>query len=359
MSKPNCKICSSPLKHIFNSKILYKHDVAYYKCTNCGFIQTDEPYWLNEAYDSAIANLDLGLISRNLNYAKRISNLIINNFDINANFLDYAGGYGIFTRLMRDKGFDYYHQDKFCANLYAQNSELDSLPKKTKFELVTAFEVFEHFVDPIEEIKKIFKYSDVIVFSTELCPDLEFNNSNQWWYFAPETGQHIAFYSKKSLEFIANTMSLFFYTQNNLHILSKTKLDEKRLFLAGANHSNLKSLLEEDFQLARKINKINNSNKLTKNSSQSYKKSASVFEAKLLNVLNKLEYKNKEIIDKNKEISNLLKVRKNLESHLLQKQSEISLLNSDLNTMQSTKLWQIAEIIRFFIKPLFQKIVRK
>ena len=348
MSKKNCKICSSTIKHIFNSKILDKYDVGYYKCTNCGFIQTDEPYWLDEAYGNAITNLDLGLISRNLNYAERISNLIINNFDINAKFLDYAGGYGMFTRLMRDKGFDYYHQDKFCANLYAQNFELDNLPKNSKFELVTAFEVFEHFTDPMEEIKKIFKYSDVVVFSTELYPDLEFSNSNQWWYFTPETGQHIAFYSKKSLEFIAGAMNLFFYTQDSLHILSKTKLNEKKLFLASANHSNLKSLLEEDFQLSRRINKINNSNKLIKNSPQSYEQIVSVFEAKVLNLLDKLEYKNKEI-------ANLLKVRKNLELRILQNQNEISRLNNNLNMMQNTRLWQLAEKIRFLIKSLLPK----
>ncbi len=355
MSKSNCKICSSPTKHIFNSKILDKYDVGYYKCANCGFIQTDKPYWLDEAYGNAITNLDLGLISRNLNYAELISNLIINNFDVKAKFLDYAGGYGMFTRLMRDKGFDYYHQDKFCANLYAQNFELDNLPKNSKFELVTALEVFEHFTDPMKEIKKIFQYSDVVVFSTELYPDLEFNNSNQWWYFTPETGQHIAFYSKKSLEFIANAMNLFFYTQDNLHVLSKTKLNKKKLFLTSANHSNLKSLLEEDFQLARKIKKIDNSNKLIKNSPQSYEQIASVFEAKVFNLLDKLKYKNKEIVDKDKEISNLLKARKNLELRLLQSQNEIGRLNNILNTMQNTKLWKLAEKIRGFVKFLLPK----
>ena len=198
MSRINCKICSSSIKHIFNSKVLDKYDVGYYQCINCGFIQTDEPHWLEEAYNSAITSLDLGLISRNVEYSDKISKLILNNFDINAKFLDYAGGYGMFTRLMRDKGFDYYHQDKFCVNLYAQNFELDDLPKKTKFEFVTAFEVFEHFNNPTEEIKKIFEHSDKIIFSTELQPDLKIESVDDWWYFTPETGQHIAFYSKKA-----------------------------------------------------------------------------------------------------------------------------------------------------------------
>ncbi len=39
----------------------------------------------------------------------------------------------------------------------------------------------------------------------------------------------------------------------------------------------------------------------------------------------------------------------------MQNQSEISRLNNILNTMQNTKLWQLAEKIRFFIKPLIRK----
>lgn len=365
----NCKICSSPVKHIFNSKVLNKYDVGYSQCTNCGFIQTDEPYWLDEAYNNAITSLDLGLISRNLEYSDKISSLILNNFDINGKFLDYAGGYGMFTRLMRDKGFDYYHQDQFCVNLYAQNFELDDLPKKTKFEFVTAFEVFEHFSNPLEEIKNIFKYSNTIIFSTELQPDLKFINSDQWWYFTPETGQHIAFYSRKALEFLAKFFNCYLYSEGSLHILSKAKLKKEKLFSTNANHSNLKSLLEEDFQLVRKINKTFNLNKLNQKNSKSYEETAAVFEVKLLDALNKLENKNKilvsknqeivsknkEIVGKNQEIVNLLKVKNNLELHLLQTQNETSQLNNNLKMMQNTKLWRLAERIRGFAKILLPK----
>ncbi len=40
-------------------------------------------------------------------------------------FLDYAGGYGVFTRLMRDIGFDFYWHDPYTQNLFANGFEKD------------------------------------------------------------------------------------------------------------------------------------------------------------------------------------------------------------------------------------------
>jgi len=44
----NCKICSSNSSHIFSHDVLKKYNVKYFKCENCGFIQTENPYWLEE-----------------------------------------------------------------------------------------------------------------------------------------------------------------------------------------------------------------------------------------------------------------------------------------------------------------------
>ena len=61
-----CKICSSKMNTFNMAIILNKYNVQYYRCYNCGYICTEEPYWLEEAYSSAIANTDIGLISRNV-----------------------------------------------------------------------------------------------------------------------------------------------------------------------------------------------------------------------------------------------------------------------------------------------------
>ncbi|MDD3083569.1 MAG: class I SAM-dependent methyltransferase, partial [Candidatus ainarchaeum sp.] len=115
-------------------------------------------------------------------------------------FLDYAGGYGIFTRLMKNKGFNFYWDDKYTENTFSKGFEY----KKQKIDLTTCFECFEHFEEPIKEIEKILKISNNIIFSTRLIPK-EIPEKN-WVYYGFNHGQHIAFYSKKTLFFIAKNI---------------------------------------------------------------------------------------------------------------------------------------------------------
>ena len=137
------KITGGDTTLLFSKKVLNNYEVKYYRCNETGFIQTEAPYWLQEAYSSAITKLDIGLPSRNIILSDRVSKLLTVKFNDKGIFLDYAGGYGLFTRLMRDKGFNFYNTDKYCQNLFAEYFDLTDLPPDTNFELTTAFEVFE------------------------------------------------------------------------------------------------------------------------------------------------------------------------------------------------------------------------
>jgi len=223
------KITGGATTLLFTAKILNKHDVNFYRCNDTGFIQTEEPFWLDEDYSSAITKLDVGLLYRNINSADMVSKLLIRDFNYKGTFLDYAGGYGVFTRLMRDKGFNFYHTDKFCPNLFAEYFELDDVPANTRFELVTAFEVFEHLANPIQEIKKMLEFSDNLFFSTELQPE-QIEAVKDWPYFSTETGQHIAFYTEASLKAIAGQLGYSFYTDGRfLHLFTKTNFNHNPL----------------------------------------------------------------------------------------------------------------------------------
>jgi hypothetical protein len=101
--------------------------------------------------------------------------------------MDFGGGHGIFTRIMRDCGFDFYHYDKYAENLFAAGFEANL---GQKYNLITSFENFEHFVNPIEEIEKLIKMSDTLYFSTSLIPSA-YPSIKDWWYYSPNTGQHI------------------------------------------------------------------------------------------------------------------------------------------------------------------------
>ncbi|MCK4664987.1 MAG: class I SAM-dependent methyltransferase [Bacteroidales bacterium] len=217
-----CKICKSDIKYLFKAKVLKKYKASYYKCKKCGFIQTEKPFWLKEAYSLKNTYTDTGYVSRNINFSNMTENIIEINFDYNGKFIDYGAGYGLFVRLMRDKGFHFYWHDIYENNIFAFGFDVKKIVKNN-YELLIAFEVFEHLVDPVKEIKKMFKFSNNILFSTALQPDKEIHNINDWWYFAPEGGQHISFYTLNSLEYISRKFNAYLFSNgNNIHLLSKT-----------------------------------------------------------------------------------------------------------------------------------------
>lgn len=261
------KITGGKTELLFTTKVLGKYDVKYYRCLDTGFIQTEDPYWLEEAYSSAITKLDIGLISRNELLKNVTAKLLSECFKGDRRFLDYAGGYGIFTRMMRDLGYDFYHHDIYCANIFADYFDLSDCPQQLNFELVTAFEVFEHLVNPIEQIGEILKFGDNLLFTTVLIPT-DVQNISDWWYIAPETGQHIGFYTKESLEYIAAQLGVNLVTDGvSTHLFTKNKLatnplveqDKKEPFLIRMMRRKLnrydqknairarKSLLQTDF----------------------------------------------------------------------------------------------------------------
>jgi len=257
-----CKICSSKSDSLFSARILQKYDIRYFKCDVCGFIQTEQPYWLEEAYQDAIASLDIGYVSRNLFYRDIVASILKKKwFNFNGKFLDYGGGYGLFVRLMRDKGFNFYRQDAYCKNLFAQYFDVE---KAETYDLVTAFEVFEHLENPLLEIEKMLQYANSILFTTELQPGIEIKSINDWWYFAPETGQHISFYTKESLQCLAEKFRLNLYTNNcDLHLLTIKKLPTNFLIRPARAHIfanrvvnklfwNKEGLLPHDFEYVKK-----------------------------------------------------------------------------------------------------------
>jgi hypothetical protein len=153
--------------------------------------------------------------------ADSVNKILGAHFDTTGKYLDYAGGYGLFTRLMRDKGFDFYNTDKYCKNLFAEYFDLTDLPADTRFELATAFEVFEHLPDTLAGVQEMLAYSDNLLFTTELQPE-NLKSINDWWYFIPETGQHIALHTQASLKYIADKLGYNFYTDGAaLHLFTK------------------------------------------------------------------------------------------------------------------------------------------
>lgn len=228
----NCRICDCESRSYAKARVLHRHPVEYYLCGQCGFVQTQEPVWLAEAYSEAIASSDIGLLSRNLYLSSITSTVISCLFNPAGCFLDYGAGYGVFVRLMRDRGFDFSWEDPFCKNLFAQGFESET---DRRYELVTAFEVFEHLPDPASSLQGMLKRSDKIFFSTELLPPGP-PKPEDWWYYALDSGQHVALYSKTALTRLGEKFGLHFHTNGrSLHLFTKSKVSPFWFRLACSN----------------------------------------------------------------------------------------------------------------------------
>jgi hypothetical protein len=217
MTQP-CTICGSDTRLSHRARILSRYDVAYLYCARCGLLQTEEPYWLDEAYSDAIALSDTGLLTRNISIAMRLTALLTSAFPRDVRCVDAGGGYGVLTRLMRDIGFDFYWADPFCANLFAKGFEAES--SGGGFPVVTAFEVMEHLHDPIAFIRQaLTQYrGTAFAFSTQLFegspPPLD------WPYYSFETGQHISFYQRRTLQHMAETLGMRLFSSGHFHLIT-------------------------------------------------------------------------------------------------------------------------------------------
>jgi len=219
-----CKICAAQSAKIFNARIMNKYDIDYFLCPTCGFLQTEDPHWLKESYaKGAISSLDTGVLTRNLYFSKVTSAIIYFLCNPKESFLDYGGGHGIFTRLMRDRGFDFYWHDPYGDNIFSRGFE-GQVDGARKYEALTSFENFEHFVDPMLEIEKLIGLTDTVIFSTVLLPP-EIPKPEKWCYYCLGHGQHVSLYSHKTLAFIAQKYHLNLYTHRmGYHMFSRRRL---------------------------------------------------------------------------------------------------------------------------------------
>lgn len=220
-----CKICNGHSDLFSDAVILTKYRIEYFRCVSCGFIQTEDPYWLNEAYQSAIADIDIGPVDRSITISIKMRALILGFFDHRKAFLDYGAGYGILVRRMRDLGFDFKYHDAHCTNLFAKDFA-GTLSGKNEFELITAVEVIEHLEQPFETMEMLLRNTSNVFFTTEVLPDYT-PKPNQWWYYALNNGQHISLFSKRALNIMAERLEKRIYTDGSLHLITEEKISRK------------------------------------------------------------------------------------------------------------------------------------
>jgi hypothetical protein len=227
-----CPVCGSAMHEAFRAAMLHRYEGIYDHCDACGFLRVRDPHWLAEAYSDAIAITDTGLMWRNRAISQQLASLLtVLGHAPEDRYLDYAGGYGVLTRLMRDAGYDFYWSDPYCQNLVATGFgyKADRGPCRT----VTAFEVLEHVERPREFVETALAAgsADTLVFTTELYSGPP-PQPSEWRYYSAETGQHIAFFRRDTLARLAEALGMNFHTSHGLHILSRRQLPLRRIDLA-------------------------------------------------------------------------------------------------------------------------------
>lgn len=244
MTRPGpapCAVCGGHDRRLaFTTTVLGHHQGEFWVCRSCDHLVASEAPWLDEAYASAMSAIDTGVVARNIALSARVAGLLGTWFGPEDRFVDMAAGDGLLVRLMRDQGLDFAWDEPYAQNRFAQGFEM---VVGTQYAAVTAFEVLEHVLDPFAFLQDCLERSsaETVVFTTELYRgDVP---GSDWWYYQWETGQHISFCTRRTLEVLAGRLDATFTSHGGLHVITRADLPEWPLRLAGSRWAGLFSRL--------------------------------------------------------------------------------------------------------------------
>lgn len=194
--------------------------VAYLRCTDCEFLFTrDFDNWSQADFAAKIYNSEYALVDPDFAERRPVGNasMIIQQFGMfgdKIRLLDYGGGEGRMMELLRANGFR-------NVATYDPFSSRHNVNDGQKYDLITAFEVFEHVPDPIAMMRDITSRlmpEALLLFSTLLQPADFGAMGLSWWYVGPRNG-HISLHSQKSLGNLLNQFGLKMASANQgVHI---------------------------------------------------------------------------------------------------------------------------------------------
>ncbi len=198
--------------------------VYFVLCRECSFcFAPDFSNWKLEEFREKIYNDEYVLVDPEYIEIRPRANAknLISMFGIGSNsikHLDYGGGDGLLARLLQETGWQSTSYDPF-VNLYTPIDHLG------KFDLITAFEVFEHVPDVpalMRNLDKLLAANGIVLFSTLVSDEnIGANQRINWWYASPRNG-HISLFSKRSLAILAKKYDFNFGSFSvGLHVFWK------------------------------------------------------------------------------------------------------------------------------------------
>jgi SAM-dependent methyltransferase len=199
--------------------------VSYVMCEDCGYSFAPQICrWSRDEFAQEIYNDEYRAVDPDWEEVRPRNNaaVLLQAFGNRApaiRHLDYGGGNGLLARMLSGAGWNSLSYDPYVD----RDRRLADLGS---FDLVTAFEVFEHVPDVrrlMDDLASLVAEDGVVLFSTllsdgNIAPGLPLT----WWYAAPRNG-HISLYSSRSLAFLGAAAGFNFGSlQPNFHAFWKT-----------------------------------------------------------------------------------------------------------------------------------------
>jgi len=250
----NCPICRSEVAHFSTITIRGNISGEYKICKNCKFIYAQDPKWLEESFTDSLNSLDIGSVDR-CNIVADFVEVLLKSLKVdNPKVLDWGGGYGLLTRILRDRGVSCFHYDPYVDPLFAKNTVLTS---NTKFDLVILSEVMLHMTSPVDTLSELLAISKHVVFTAVVAPP---DVSPEWWYFMPDTGQHVTIFSERSIAELGAALNARVLSDDKFfHLITKDtpRVTIRLLFTKRFIPFGLAALLYLQRQIKRAIGKNN------------------------------------------------------------------------------------------------------
>ena len=236
-AQPACPVCASSVQALdvvdFNKSAtenegkylpLSGEPVYYFLCDDCGFCFAPALCaWTLSEFEDRIYNDAYVAVDPEYKEARptAMADVVQSEFGAGREqirHLDYGGGNGVLSAMLRESGWQSTSYDPFV------DRGLDPV-SLGKFNLITAFEVFEHVPDPkvlMRNLSCLLEPAGLILFSTLLSDgNVQRNRRLDWWYAAPRNG-HISLYSSESLRRLSAEQGLFMASfSSGYHVLFK------------------------------------------------------------------------------------------------------------------------------------------
>ncbi len=213
MNSPNCKICKALIGQI----TILKNARIFYHCELCGFISLDPSFFLSEIDEKARYDLHENSLE-NSGYLKLLSDFIEITIKPYAVYkiLDYGSGPNpVLAKLLKE--------DKYDVDIYDPYYVPMDLTKLPQYDLIVSTETFEHFQDPLKELRLITSLLKprgyLAVMTSFACPYEDFK---AWRY--KDDATHIAFYSMQTFKKLAELFAMEIIYSNDKNIIVLRRL---------------------------------------------------------------------------------------------------------------------------------------